>query len=614
MPQSTWYFQITNLLDNFMLTRSYNYLVKPTKSSSLVGNETKKYTLMKKQMKLRYFHIIFILSIFTLTISTQTSFAQVTTATSPEPIIDLIAILGDGDVHLVWTAPDDNGSPIISYTVIMWQTGSDVFTTYPNLSTSTSALMQGLTNGISYSFKVLAINSAGTSLDSNIVSAKPSVTAPSTDVPNAITDFVATRDDGKVNLSWSRPNSNGSPITSFVVTYWQTGTDNFVKKTISPDATKSQITGLTNGISYVFKINSKNAIGTSSDSNIDSATPTTSTTPSVPNQVRKVFATPSDGQVLLSWIEPSDNGSFISSYVITVSEKNSNIFTTYPNLPDSTQTIITGLTNDKTYQFKVSAVNAIGQGKESDPVFSTPNNRNSIVVSNLKAIPGNESIKLSWSISPSNLEKVFGYRIRVYESDSSSFVSHSVVGKSTIFTIDGLKNGTPYGFRVITISADGLGPDSRTVFATPKIIPQIPQKAPGPITDLKVIPGDSAVTLSWTPPIVSGSSITQYQITQSKANTDSFTTIQYSGSTKSTVIKGLQNDITYNFKIQAKNSEGLGPESNTVSVIPKSPLPQPIIPSWVKTTAQWWVEGKISNLEYSQSIEWLINQGIIKLK
>ena len=90
--------------------------------------------------------------------------------------------------------------------------------------------------------------------------------------------------------------------------------------------------------------------------------------------------------------------------------------------------------------------------------------------------------------------------------------------------------------------------------------------------------------------------------------------MEYSGTTKSAVITGLQNDVTYNFKIQGKNAVGLGPESNTVSVIPKSSLPQPTIPTWIKTTAQWWAEGKISNLEYTKAIEWLINEGIIKLK
>jgi len=150
--------------------------------------------------------------------------------------------------------------------------------------------------------------------------------------------------------------------------------------------------------------------------------------------------------------------------------------------------------------------------------------------------------------------------------------------------------------------------------ATPFTPILISPDAPGQIRDLKAVPGDSKVTLSWTAPSDKGSSITQYRITQIKANSDSFKTMEYSGTTKSAVITGLQNDVTYNFKIQGKNVVGLGPESNTVSVIPQSSLPQPILPAWIKTTAQWWAEGKISNLEYTKAIEWLINEGIIKLK
>ncbi len=532
----------------------------------------------------------------------------------PEPITDLVSIPGNEEVRLVWSAPFDNGVPITNYKVIMWQTGSDVTTTYPNLSTSTSAILTGLKNGVSYSFKVFAINSAGTSADSNIVSSKPVADAPLVGVPSKINTLVATRDDGKANLSWTKPNSNGSSITSFVITYWQVGTNDFFKKTVTADATKAQVTGLTNGVSYAFKINAKNGVGFGPDSNIDSATPSKSTTASVPNQVRKVIATPSDGQVFLSWIEPSDNGASISSYTITVSKRGSNVYTTYPNLPATTQATISDLTNGQTYEFTVSAVNSKGTGKASAPTFAIPNNKNPISISNLKVTPANEKVKLSWSISTSDLEKISGYRIRVYESGSSSFETHSLLGKTTNFTLDGLKNGKPYGFQVFTVSSEGLGPGSRIVSATPFVPILVSPDAPGQIKDLKAVPGDSKVTLSWTAPSDKGSSITQYRITQVKANSDSFKTIEYSGTTKSAVITGLQNEVTYNFKIQGKNAVGLGPESNTVSVIPKSSLPQPTIPAWIKTTAQWWAEGKISNLEYSKAIEWLINEGIIRIK
>ena len=36
------------------------------------------------------------------------------------------------------------------------------------------------------------------------------------------------------------------------------------------------------------------------------------------------------------------------------------------------------------------------------------------------------------------------------------------------------------------------------------------------------------------------------------------------------------------------------------------------VPEWVRNTALWWAQGKISDTEYFQSIEFLINKGIIR--
>lgn len=40
---------------------------------------------------------------------------------------------------------------------------------------------------------------------------------------------------------------------------------------------------------------------------------------------------------------------------------------------------------------------------------------------------------------------------------------------------------------------------------------------------------------------------------------------------------------------------------------------EPTIPDWIKQTAKWWSNGMITDAEYIKSIEWLVNQGIIKL-
>ena len=38
------------------------------------------------------------------------------------------------------------------------------------------------------------------------------------------------------------------------------------------------------------------------------------------------------------------------------------------------------------------------------------------------------------------------------------------------------------------------------------------------------------------------------------------------------------------------------------------------IPDWVKHNAYWWSEGMITDIEYSYTIEYLIDEGIIETK
>jgi len=572
-------------------------------------NNSKKLLFLQK---FNLFSIFLIFSVFMIMSFDNVVFAQ--TESAPEPITDLIAIPNNEEIHLSWTASDDNGSPITSYKIIKWQTGSNVFTTFPNLSIVTDATATGLKNGVSYSFKVIAVNSIGESTDSNIASATPLASTTTVDIPSAVYDLMATRGDAKVILSWTKPNENGSPLTSNVITYWKIGTNDFKKKTLAGTATSVQITGLTNDVSYAFKINSVNAIGKSPDSNVDSATPSKSTVAKVPNQVRGLIAIPSNGQVFLSWIEPSDNGSPITSYRIIVNEKGSSVTTTYPNIGDIERTTIFGLKNDVAYQFKVAAVNGIGIGKESPSVTSTPNNRVPIVITNLKAIPGDSKVTLSWSVSSTDLDSITGYRVREFKTGSDSFVTHSILGKTTTVTIDSLTNGVSYGFKVIGVNADGIGTDSNFVYATPISSLITSSKVPSPINNLKVSSGDSQVKLTWSTPNNNGYPITSYKIIQSHLGSNSFTTIPKSDITPEAIITGLINNVSYQFKVAAINSEGTSKESNAVSATPKSVTQKFSLPSWIKVTAGWWSEGKISDSEYVRSIEYLINQGIIKIK
>jgi len=77
------------------------------------------------------------------------------------------AVASTNQVTLTWSAGDDGGSPITSYTVIENTLGI-VYT-----GNTLTTIITGLNNGTSYTFSVIATNSVGNSLSSNSLSATP---------------------------------------------------------------------------------------------------------------------------------------------------------------------------------------------------------------------------------------------------------------------------------------------------------------------------------------------------------------------------------------------------------------------------------------------------------
>jgi hypothetical protein len=92
-------------------------------------------------------------------------YATVNTAPGPSPTAPsaptgVTAVPGDGQAVVSWLAPNNGGSPIISYTVTPYVAGlaqtPDTF-----VSLATSQTVSGLTNGTTYTFTVLATNTVG---------------------------------------------------------------------------------------------------------------------------------------------------------------------------------------------------------------------------------------------------------------------------------------------------------------------------------------------------------------------------------------------------------------------------------------------------------------------
>jgi len=178
----------------------------------------------------------------------------------------LTATAASGQVGLTWTA----SSGAASYNVYRGTAaGGESTTPIVTGVTSTSYTNTGLTNGTTYYYKVKAVNSGGTSAYSNEASAKPQAA-----VPPAPTGLAALAGNAQVGLTWAA--SLGA--TSYnVYRATSSGGEGTTPIATGITATSYTNTGLSNGVTYYFKVAAVNATGTSAQSNEAVATPSSGT-------------------------------------------------------------------------------------------------------------------------------------------------------------------------------------------------------------------------------------------------------------------------------------------------------------------------------------------------
>jgi chitodextrinase len=290
----------------------------------------------------------------------------------------------------------------------------------------------------------------------------------------APTGLTAQGGTAQVSLSWTAPAGLGAPPTGYNL-YEGTRPEQLPATPVNGatplTGTSFTVAGLTAGTRYYFEVTAVNTGGEGAPSNEASAT--TTGPPAAPGGL---VATGGDGQASLSWAPPSSNGGSpvtgYNVYMSTVSGSRG------PELTTVTATSYTaiGLADGTKYYFRVTAVNALGEGPASAQVPVIPESKAPPppppttppgVPSALVAGVASAQVSLSWA-APSSTggSPVTAYNVYMSTTPGSGGAKVASV-TATGYTVTGLTNGTTYYFQVTAVNVAGEGPASAQVSAAP---------------------------------------------------------------------------------------------------------------------------------------------------
>ncbi|MGN1118933.1 MAG: leucine-rich repeat protein, partial [Oscillospiraceae bacterium] len=535
--------------------------------------------------------------------------AGVTTITSAEP--------DDGIVTLTWEKIDLATQYRVQRLVDSeWTTIATV--------TTTTYVDSGLTNGTTYSYRVLCYVNSVWKDPSEVVTATPAV-------PNIIPQNVAAdADDGSVTITWDTvKKATKYRIQRLNGTSWTT---------ISSPTTNSYTdTNVVNGTKYSYRVLAYVNSTWSGVSEVVSATP------AVPNIIpQNVTANVDDNQVSVTWDAVKNatkyrvqrlNGSTWSTVATTetpgyvdvdVSEGNSYSYRVlaYVNstwsgvsavasaeipvsnpVPQNVKAVggdskvvvgwdkvggatkyrvqrlngtswatvgtvttnsftDTSVTNDTSYSYRVLSYVNSAWSSVSQSASAIP----SAAPQGVKATADNCRIVLSWDTYADATK----YRVQRIAGDETSWTTIGTCVDAS-YTDSGLTNGTKYRYRVLAQVNGSWTSASASSSATPTSVPQ----------ELKIAANNKQAIISWN--VVDGAK--RYRI--QRLNDSSWTTIGYSN-TASYVDSGLTNGTKYSYRILAEVAEGWSSPTAGISVTPtNAPQNVQISSSNGKVTLTW---------------------------
>ncbi|XP_078327626.1 neogenin-like isoform X5 [Crassostrea virginica] len=481
-------------------------------------------------------------------------------------------------VLVTWEAPLQPKGQILKYLLIYkGDTGSSRQVEVKD----TRKLLTGLLPFTMYTIHVVAVNENGEGLGTREVTAKTYSDQPSEAPQNATLE---TASSTSLIVRWDPPppDHRNGVITGYKIRYKKKGELRSATVTTDGNRRLYALTSLDKKTEYQVRISALTVNGsgpltpklkaTTYEDDLDES--------EVPGPPRSLTVTPHATSIRVSWSTPSPARKIVvRGYVLGWGKGIPD--TSLKTLgPDTQVYTIENLLPSSEYVITVKAINNMGSG---EPRYTTAiTTKESVEESYHPILPpvglkthvlSSSTIVLTWTdtslglnqMVPDNRFYTVRYRL---ESDSSKENSRFWYLNSTDLNahIDHLRPNTKYEFDVRIVKGRNQSPWSMKEINT--TMEAAPSSAPLDLTPVPKENDPQAVIMNWQPPAKPNGQITGYLVfytTDPKQDLREWVVDGVlEGDELSATIKRLTLSTTYYFKVQARNSKGYGPLSETV--------------------------------------------------
>jgi hypothetical protein len=392
----------------------------------------------------------------------------------------------DTSIDLQWSGSSDLDSGLASYDVELYPEAACGGTAAPTtgLATSVDHLTVNVTNGTTYSFKVIAYDNAGLS-ETSTCSASITI---DTSAPAAAAALIVSADrdtdpnvaydnDLDFYLRWTAASDSETAIESYTVHQFSLGSCSGASDDISGVNTGDlsyPIVSAVAGTTYSFKVTAIDMAGNqstsscSSDILIDTTAPSTVATPTIKaDGVGGATASyDDDDEVFLVWSAPSDNGggSGVASYELSIYDQ-----ANCGGIPSTISSIAATFyalspAAEGSHSFKVTAVDNAGNSSSiSDCSNNTvvdataPAAATSLITAadaaggpNV-AFDNDESFFAVWTAASDGGSGLASYSLHLYDQANcggTPVVSTGILSNATSYEITTGHDGTTYSFKI----------------------------------------------------------------------------------------------------------------------------------------------------------------------